>query len=393
MATLLLITIYIGFIGLGVPDSLLGSAWPSMFAELDLPLSFNGVFSLYVSTCTAVSSVLSARVIRRFGTGKVTAVSTAMTALALLGFALTPGAWFLFVACIPLGLGAGAVDAGLNNYVALHYKASHLNFLHCFYGVGVSVSPVLMSLALGKTASFRRGYLFAFFLQSAIALISFLALPLWNKVKHPDALLSDETETRLVPLKEQIKSPAVRILWLMFLFACAIEWTCGSWCATFLFKAKGLSEPKAALCVTLFYAGLAFGRFLAGVLSSRLTERQLIVAGFLLVAFSLVFMMCPAPFASPAFFFAGLGIGPVYPNLVHLTPRLVGVENSQSVMGTQMAAAYVGVMASPLFFGFFSDLCGMWILPVFVGVLLVPTAFCVKKLLSFPLDQERNGSL
>ena len=384
MATLLLISIYVGYIGLGVPDSLLGSAWPSMFAELNLPLSFNGVFSLYVSTCTAVSSVLSARVIRRFGTGKVTAFSTCLTALALLGFAFTPSAWFLFVACIPLGLGAGAVDAGLNNYVALHYKASHLNFLHCFYGVGVSVSPYLMSLALKGTGSFRRGYLFAFFLQSFIALISLAALPLWGRVKHPDALVTDETETRVVPFREQLSSKAARTLWLMFFLACAMEWTCGSWCATFLFDAKGLPEATAAACVTLFYGGLALGRFLSGLLSSRLSEGKLIVAGLTLLGVSLVFMVFPAPVAAASTFFAGLGIGPVYPNLVHLTPRLVGIENSQSVIGTEMAAAYVGVMASPLLFGGLSDLCGTRILPVFVAAFLVPTFFAVRRLLRLP---------
>jgi len=390
MATLLLLTIYIGFIGLGVPDSLLGSAWPSMFAELNLPVSFNGVIGLFINVCTMLSSIFSARVIRRFGTGRVTATSTVLTALGLLGFSLTKSIWLLFACCVPLGMGAGAVDAGLNNYVALHYKAIHLNFLHCFYGVGVSISPVLMSLALGGGASFRRGYFFAFLLQAVIALISLLSLPLWSRVKHPHALLTNDADTRIVPLKTQLSTPGVKIMWLMFFFGCAIEWTGGSWCGTFVFAAKGLSEASAAACVSLYYAGLAVGRFLSGLLSERLSEKRLIFIGLCTVGAASLLEWLPSPVAVIALFFAGLGIGPIYPNLVHLTPRLFGAENSQSIMGTEMAFAYLGIMFTPLVFGSLIDLIGLWIFPSFIGFLLIPTALCAEKMRTYPLKNERN---
>lgn len=385
MATLLLITIYIGFIGLGVPDSLLGSAWPAMYADLDLAVSFNGVLSLFTSICTAFSSILSARMIRRFGVARVTAVSTLLTALALLGVALSPGLWWILLMSIPLGLGAGAIDAGLNNYVALHYKASHMNFLHCFYGVGVSVSPYLMSLALGQDGNWRRGYLFAFVLQAIITLITFAALPLWCRVRHPNALPVDEKNIRVIPLREQVKNPDIWTIWLMFFGACAMEWTCGSWGGTFLFQSKGLSEAAAAGCVTLFYAGLALGRFLSGVLSGALSPRKLIVGGLGLLALGIGLLLLPAPFAVAGLFLSGLGVSPAYPNLVHLTPRVFGAEVSQSIMGTQMASAYVGVMAVPLLFGLLADLFGLWIMPAFLGLFLLLTGVTALRLIRIPL--------
>lgn len=385
MATLLLIVIYIGFISLGVPDSLLGSAWPAMHADLGLALSFNGTLSLFVSACTALSSILSDRVIGRFGVARVTAVSTLLTAVSLLGIALSPNLWWLLLLSIPLGLGSGAIDAGLNNYVALHYKASHMNFLHCFYGVGVSISPSLMSLALGDSGNWRRGYVWAFLLQAVITLITFLSLPLWNRVQHREALSQSQTAVRVLPFREQVKDPAIRTVWLMFFGVCAIEWTCGSWGGTFLFQAKGLSEASAAGCVTLFYVGLSLGRFLSGVLSSLLTPRKLIVGGLGLVTLGLLLLLLSTPFAVAGLFLVGLGVGPAYPNLVHLTPRIFGPEVSQSVMGTQMAAAYVGVMAVPLVFGLLCDLFGLWVMPLFLVLLLIPTLFSTLRLVRLPL--------
>lgn len=366
MATLLLIVIYIAFIGLGIPDSLFGAAWPAISREFGQPVSAAGSVTLLISGGTVVSSLLSARVINRFGTGAVTAFSTVLTAAALLGFSLSGSMAWLWLFAVPLGLGAGAVDSALNNYVALHYKASHMSYLHCFYGVGVTLSPYLMSLALSDSGNWQAGYRIAFFIQLAIACITLLSLPLWKRTGGVEE--REEEPPRTLGFRALAGNPSVRTAWLVFFGSCAIEYTCGTWGSTFLVEARGMGADAAALLLTLYYAGMALGRFLSGVFSSRLASWRIIHIGqgVVLAAIVLFLLPLPAPAAGAALFLVGLGNGPVFPNLIHLTPKNFGRDVSQSVMGSQMAASYAGILLMPPLFGLLAQAAGAPLFPVFL---------------------------
>ena len=366
MATLLLIVIYIAFIGLGIPDSLFGAAWPAIYAELDLPVSWANFVTMIISGGTIVSSLLSARLINRFGTAAVTAVSTAMTALALFGFSVSGSMLWLCLSAVPLGLGAGAIDTALNNYVALHYKATHMNFLHCFYGIGVSMSPFLMSLALSG-GSWRGGYRSVFWFQLGIAVLTAVTLPLWKKAGHaaPDA---QQAAARTDSLFSLIRRPKVRRACMVFFGSCALEYTCGVWGSTFLVRVKGVSADTAALLITFYYVGIALGRFLSGVLASKVTSDRLVKRGQCAVAAAvfLLLLPLPAPVSAAGLFLTGLGNGPVFPNMLHLTPQYFGKEASQSVMGIQMAASYVGILLAPAVFGVIAQYAGASLFPLYL---------------------------
>lgn len=370
MATLLLIVIYIAFIGLGVPDSLFGTAWPAIYTDLNLPVSWASIVTIIVSCGTITSSLLSSWLISRFGTGKITAVSTLMTALALLGFSCSDSMLWLCLCAIPLGLGAGSIDTALNNYVALHYKASHMNFLHCFYGIGVSLSPYLMSLALSK-GTWEGGYRAVFWFQLAIAALTVLALPLWKKVRHAQNGEEEEETPRVLSFPALMKMPKVRMACLVFIGYCALEYTCGTWGSTFLVNAKGSAADTAARMVTFYYIGLALGRFLSGVLAGRLHSRQLVKIGqtILLAAIASLFLPLPSAFCSVSLFFIGLGNGPIFPNMLHLTPELFGKDLSQAVIGAEMATSYIGVLLAPALFGLIAQNVTAALFPVYLLVL------------------------
>ena len=379
MATLLLMIIYACFVGLGIPDSLFGPAWPVMSGEFGLPVSIAGVMTPYFCIFTVISSLFSDKLINRFGTGKVTAVSTMLTAVGLFGYSFSPSIWWIMIFAIPLGLGAGAVDAGLNNYVALHYKASHISYLHCFYGVGVTVSPVFMSLALGKLGDWHMGYRFAGIAQLCIAVIAILAIPLWGKVaravsqggKH-SAADADEPEVtpRSLPLREQAKDAGIRWVWLIFAVAVALEVLVGNWGSTFLVKIKGMDPAFAAAMTALYYFGLAAGRFFSGLLSRKLSAWQIIALSLAVWPLSVVFFLLPLPpvVSGVGLLFAGLGMGPLYPNFVYLTPRNFGRDVSQSIMGSQSASAYLGLIAVPPLFGLLVDKFSVGLYPPFLAV-------------------------
>ncbi len=386
MATILLIVIYIDFIGLGIPDSLFGAAWPAIYTEFELPISYGSFVTVIIYGGTVVSSLLSARVINRFGTAKVTAVSTALTAVGLLGFSLSGGLIWLCLFAVPLGLGAGAIDSGLNNYIALHYKATHMSFLHCAYGVGVMLSPYLMSLALSDNNNWRGGYRIAFFIQIGITAVTILSIPLWSRIRSIDIHEDDDVRPRTIKLTELIKMPSVRAVWLMFFGSCAIEFTCGSWGSTFLVQSKGMSAEDAAKIITFYYAGIALGRFLSGMLAARLPSWRIIHMGQAAIITAIVLLALPLPFyvAAIGLFLVGLGNGPIYPNLVHLTPKNFGRDISQSVMGSQMAFASVGTMVMPPIFGLLAQNISTDIFPYFLLimfiVMIVSTFVLVKNL-------------
>ena len=370
MATLLLIVIYIAFIGLGVPDSLFGTAWPAIYTDLNLPVSWASIVTIIVSCGTITSSLLSSWLISRFGTGKITAVSTLMTALALLGFSCSDSMLWLCLCAIPLGLGAGSINTALNNYVALHYKASHMNFLHCFYGIGVSLSPYLMSLALSK-GTWEGGYRAVFWFQLAIAALTALALPLWKKVRHAQNGEEAEETPRVLSFPALMKMPKVRMACLVFIGYCALEYTCGTWGSTFLVNAKGAAADTAARMVTFYYVGLALGRFLSGVLAGLLHSRQLVKIGQMILLAAVVSLFLPLPFAfcSVSLFFIGLGNGPIFPNMLHLTPELFGKDLSQAVIGAEMATSYIGVLLAPALFGLIAQNVTAALFPVYLLVL------------------------
>lgn len=366
MTLLLLFIIYIAFIGLGIPDSLFGTAWPAISDEFSLPVSWANFVTIIISGGTIISSLLSARIINRFGTAAVTAVSTTMTAFALLGFSVSQNMLYLCLCAIPLGLGAGAIDTALNNYVALHYKASHMNFLHCFYGIGVSLSPFIMSFALSKS-SWQNGYFNVSLVQFGIALLTIISLPIWKKVRH-SGTNSHSSPTRTLPLKTMLRNPKVMTACMVFLGSCGMEYTCGIWGSTYLVRGKGAAVDTAALMITFYYVGIAFGRFLSGILSAKLTSNQLIRAGQITVLAALVLLILPLPYQVSAFslFLIGMGNGTIYPNMLHLTPANFGEDVSQSVIGVQMAFSYVGILLAPAIFGLMAQYITISLFPYFI---------------------------
>lgn len=368
MATLLLIVIYIGFIGLGIPDSLFGAAWPAIYADFHLPVSYNSFVSLTCSVCTLLSSLVSSRVINRFGTAKVTAVSTAITAAALLLASVSGKFIFLVLLAIPLGFGGGAIDAGLNNYVALHYNAKQMSFLHCFYGVGVSISPYLLSFALKAEGGWRGGYQWVAMLQIAISAIVIFTLPLWKKVAQKPGMEEEKPVT--LSISQLLKVKGLKPVWLMFFASCTVEYLCNAWGATFLVEHKGMDRADAAATVTVYFVGLALGRFFSGLLSGRLTPKKLVILGETVLGTAVLLLFLPVP-SWLCLLLVGLGVGPIYPNLMHLTPGFFGREVSQSVMGSQMAAASLAFVLTPLIFAPLAEMVGLWLFPVYLACVAV----------------------
>ena len=377
MATLLLIIIYLAFIGLGLPDSLFGTAWPAIYPEFSLPFSMGSIFTVIMTCGTITSSLFSSRVIAKYGTGKVTAVSTAMTAAALLGFSVSGSFLPLCFLAIPLGLGAGAIDSGLNNYVALHYTSSQMSLLHCFYGIGITISPYLMSRLLVTSAGWRGGYRVAFFIQAGIALVLFLTLPLWKKVGGKEA--QEEAPVKVLSLRELSKIPGVKNMWLLFLTSCGIENATNCWGSTFLVEAKGMAPDQAAKVMIFYFVGFTLGRLLSGILATRLSCWKIIRMGMLVMGAAVLLLLLPLPgFAVVlALFLLGMGNSPLFPNFTYLTPQNFGADISQSVIGAQMAASNTGFLAAPLLCGLLGQIFGMGVFPVYLAVLFVCLGFGV----------------
>lgn len=366
MTLLLLAIIYIAFIGLGIPDSLIGAAWPAIYPELHVPVDAVSGITLLVSGCTVLSSIFSSVLLNRFGTAKVTVVSTAMTAMALLAFSFAPHyLWMLPIAAV-LGLGAGAIDAGLNNYIALHYSVGQMNFLHCFYGVGVSLSPYFMSVALRETG-WRGGYRYAFLMQAAITLLLLCSAPLWKK----ESAEGESEAQRSLSLSEMCRQPTIRMVWVLMLATNAIEYVCGVWGSTYLVYAHGFSVEKGALSLTFYYAGLALGRLISGLLSKKIHtwKRIWVGCGIVGVAVVLLLFSLNGTASVIALYLIGFGNGSIYPNLIHLTPHNFGRDVSQSVMGSQIAFAYLGVLAAPPLTGMVTRLFGFQAYPILLAVL------------------------
>ena len=373
----LLVVIYIAFIGLGIPDSLIGSAWPAIHTELNIPVEAVSVLTFIISGCTVLSSMFSAGILNKFGTSKVTAFSTAMTAVALFGFSVAPSFGVMVPIAVILGLGAGAIDSGLNNYVALNFKASHMNFLHCFYGIGVTLSPYIMSQALGNSG-WRSGYRYAFYVQTVITILLLVSLPLWKKTS--DKKTEKEEKGVNLSLLQMIKMSEVRIVWVIMLATNAIEYACGVWGSTYLVTEKGFQAEYGALALTVYYAGMSIGRFVSGLLSNKISTWKRIGIGAFILAPAIVIMLLPLSgvFTVVGLFLIGLGNGSIYPNMIHLTPHNFGKDVSQSIMGSQIAFAYIGVMLAPPMVSLISGVFGIKVYPVLLALLYVVMVITIK---------------
>ena len=365
VSTMLLAIIYLSFISLGLPDSLLGSAWPTMVSELNAPLWGAGILQMTTSLCTIISSLNSARLIRRFGTGRLTAMSCLLTATALMGMSFAPHYAFLLLLCIPLGLGAGAVDAAINNYVALHCEPRHMNWLHCFWGVGTIISPMVMSAVLAAGMRWTVGYRGVSAMQLALSVVLFTTLKLWASEKAQNG----EREAKVLTVRQVLSLPGAKQGLLNFTCYCAVESTFMLWSATYLVMARGMDAARAASMGGLFFIGITAGRGVSGFIAMKLKPRQMVRLGQTLMAAAGVLLLVPGTAVTLAgILLMGLGCAPVYPNIVQDTPRNYGAENSQAVIGVQMAFAYIGSLFMPTIFGWIASILGYGILPVFALV-------------------------
>ena len=386
MYSLLLALIYIAFISLGLPDSLLGSGWPAMRADLGVPVSYMGIVSMVISGGTIVSSLFSDSLTRKCGARVVTAVSVLLTAVALLGFSFSGKFWMLIVFAIPYGLGAGAIDAALNNYVALHYKAKHMSWLHCFWGVGTIVSPFVMSYALA-TSTWHNGYRIVGFVQLGIAALLLLTLPVWKVNQNAAA----ETQKK-IGLPAAVKIRGVPFLLIGFFAYCAAEATTMGWASTYFAEVKGVSADQAAQYASLFYIGITVSRFLSGFVSEKLGDRKLILTGTAILTFGILLLMIPAAsgVAIAGFIVIGFGCGPIYPCIIHSTPYNFGAENSGAIIGIQMASAYVGSTFMPPLFGLLGNKISFSILPVYIFIFFL---LIVMTELTFRCGKKRRQSI
>ncbi len=372
--SLLLAIIYIAFISLGLPDSLVGAGWPVMHQDLGVPIAFAGIITMIIAGGTILSSLASERITRRFGVGLVTAVSVGMTAAALVGFSVSDSFWMLCLWAIPYGLGAGAVDAALNNYVALHYAARHMNWLHACWGLGASISPFIMSFALTQDLGWSSAYLIIGVVQAVLTFGLLLSIPLWKKVNPLTTADESGKHATHVPLAQALRIRGVWLILTAFFAYCALESTAILWASTYLVTDRGVDAATAAAFASLFLLGVTAGRFLAGFFADRVGDRWMIRRGFLTVGLGIVLLLLPVQttvLALAGLVIAGLGCAPIYPAIIHSTPVNFGRRNSQAIIGVQMAAAYTGSTLAPPLFGALSAGTGMWIFPLFLAALML----------------------
>ena len=371
MYNLLLALIYICFISLGLPDSLLGSAWPVMHEQISVPVSYAGIISMIISIGTVISSLMSDRLQRKLSTGKITAISVAMTAAALFGFSISHKFWMLILWSVPYGLGAGAVDSVLNNYVALHYTSKHMSWLHCSWGVGASISPYIMSFALLKIGNWNSGYLIVSIIQIVLSIIIFMSVPLWQS---SSAVTDDhKVASEHIKFKEIFSISGAVPCFLTFFGYCSLELTTSLWASSYLVQNREISAEIASGCASLFYLGITAGRAVNGFLAIKYSDRTLIRLGLAIIFSGIILLLIPfgSLCAMIGFVAIGLGCAPVYPCIIHMTPDIFGKEKSQAIMGVQIACAYCGFCIMPPLFGLIANHITIALLPVYLMVLLL----------------------
>mgnify|MGYP000017345661 CR=1 FL=1 len=386
MYSFLLVIIYISFISLGLPDSLLGSAWPVMHEQLDVPISYAGIVTMIIAGGTIVSSLMSDKLTRKLGAGLVTAISVMLTAVALFGFSISNSFILLCLWAVPYGLGAGAVDAALNNYVALHYASRHMSWLHCFWGVGAAVSPYIMGYCLTHGYGWNSGYRSVSVVQAVLTAILFASLPLWKRKNT----IESNYESIAVPLSlsQALEIRGVKLILVTFFGYCAIETTTGLWASSYLVEFRGIDSETAARFASLFFLGITFGRFLCGFISDKMGDKLLIRFGIIIIICGVVLIGIPDGSSTAALVglvTIGLGCAPVYPSIIHSTPSNFGQENSQAIVGIQMASAYVGSTFMPLVFGWLADNISIGLFPVyliFFAVLMLAMSETLNKIVA-----------
>ncbi|MCB5936531.1 MFS transporter [Caldibacillus thermoamylovorans] len=387
MTTFLLIIIYLAFISLGLPDSLLGAAWPVMQSDFGAPIEAAGYLFMTIAGGTILSSLVSGKVLKRFGTGKVTFVSVLMTACALLGFYFAPSIIWLFLCAIPLGMGAGAVDSGLNDYVATHYKAHHMSWLHCFWGVGATLGPVIMAQYISNQ-NWGKGYLTISVLQFILVVILLFTLPLWNKVNSHITINKEPEEPKGVSFKENVEKVrplqmnGVKLALASFFFYCAVEATVGLWGSSFLVNVKGVTAATAAEWVSFYYAGITIGRLMTGFVTFKMSNQVLIRMGQIIALTGAILLILPLPsfFSVAGFIVVGLGLAPIFPCMLHETPARFGKKHSQAIMGYQMAVAYTGSTFMPPLFGFIASHTTVALFPICTVIFVIAMVLSSEKL-------------
>ncbi len=378
MAVLLISLIYLAFVSMGLPDSLLGSAWPSIYEGMNVPISAVGIVTILISSGTVISSSLSDKVIRRFGTGMVTVVSTVLVAVSLFGFSLARSLPALCIWALPYGLGGGSIDAALNNYVALHYKSRHMSWIHFFWGVGAAASPYIMSATLTRGYLWTTGYRIVGVIQAVIAVLLFLSLPIWKKSLSAE----EENSAAKLSLKQILQLPGARQILVAFFCYCALESSAGLWAASYMTLHKGIDPSTAAAWASFFYLGITIGRFFNGLISDRLGNRLMVRIGQGTIVLGVVFLLLPLGRAGSfaGLLLVGLGDAPIYPCLLHETPQNFGKENSQAIMGKQMACAYIGSTLMPPVFGLIADKISISLYPAYLLLFAAILIFMSEKM-------------
>lgn len=392
MFQLLLLIIYLSFISLGLPDALLGAAWPSMYRELHVSISYAGAISMIIAFGTIISSLQSDRLTRKLGTGKVTAISVAMTAVALFGFSTSHSFVALCLWAIPYGLGAGSVDASLNNYVALHYESKHMSWLHCMWGIGAAAGPYIMGYVLTNGRSWNSGYRVISVLQIILTMILFFSLPLW---KNRPEIIDDngqEVSAKALSLREVIRIPGAKEIMVCFFCYCALEQTAGLWASSYLSLYKGVSAETAATFASMFYIGITIGRALSGFVTMKLNDVQMIRLGQVLIVVGILIMFLPfgQTLSLVGLIVIGLGCAPIYPCIIHSTPTHFGADKSQAIIGIQMASAYVGTLLMPPVFGLIANHITVALLPVYLFIILI-LMFVMHEALTKKSSMHNNG--
>ncbi|NLZ71055.1 MAG: MFS transporter [Clostridiaceae bacterium] len=384
MLTLLIAVIYLAFIALGLPDSLLGAAWPVMYTELAVPLSYSGIIFIIISLGTVISSLNSDRLIKKTNSSTVTIASVGLTAVAIFGFAYSHSFLALCIWAIPFGLGAGSVDAVLNNYVALHFESKHMSWLHCMWGVGATIGPYLMSLAVTKTGSWHYGYKMVGIMQLMITFIIFISLPLWTKKELADKNGDNvPVSYEPIPLKEVIKIKGAKEMMIAFFSYCGLEQTVGLWASSYLVIDRGIDEVTAAKFTSIYFLGVTVGRAINGLLTMKFSDEQLINTGEAIISIGAALLLLSASnqIAIMGLMLIGLGCAPIYPSIIHSTPKNFGRDKSQAMIGVQMASAYVGTTIMPPLFGALTKKIDLKILPIYILILLILQSTMYKRVL------------
>lgn len=369
MVNFLLAIIYLAFISLGLPDALLGSAWPMMYQEFSVPISYAGIISAIISIGTVISSLNSDRLTRHLGAGKVTAISVLITAVSIFGFSFSHSFLPLVFWAIPYGLGAGSVDAALNNYVALHYKSRHMSWLHAMWGIGAASGPYIMGYALSSGGGWTSGYRYIAILQTVLTAILFISLPAWKGKRNE----TKEEKGKALSLKEIVKIKGAKEIMISFFCYCAIEQTSGLWASSYLVLYKGFNAESAAAFASMFFIGITAGRIISGFLTIKLNDDSMIRLGSALIGTGIILLFLPGmkEIALLAFILIGLGCAPIYPSIIHSTPVHFGPERSQAIIGVEMASAYIGNCLMPPFFGIIANHISIALLPVYLLIILV----------------------